>query len=238
MNSDRTFRGFPDQAFRFLRQLKANNNKMWFEQHRQDYQIFLLEPMKKIVQNLSDFMLTIDPYFDVRPAINRTISKIHRDTRFSNDKSPYKTSMWITFKRPVKNWKDAPAYFFEMSSEAYRFGMGHYRASPNTMELLRKAIDDDPKKFVQTIAFYSKQSIFTIEGEQYVKIFDKSKPEQIQNWYQRRNLYLVCNRSIDQHLFSDQLIDTLIEGFRMLAPLYNYFWEIKDKYRNQLDNRR
>jgi hypothetical protein len=97
---------------------------------------------------MDGFMLSIDPYFDVHPAINRTISKIYRDTRFSNDKSPFKTTMWITFKRPEKNWKDAPA---------------------------------------------------------------------------------VCNRCIDQDISSGQLIDTLIEGFGTLSPLYHYLWEIKSK---------
>lgn len=228
MNSDDIFGGFPDQTFKFLKELAANNNKKWFEHHKRDYHLFLLEPLKKIVRNMDDFMLSIDPYFDVHPAINRTISKIYRDTRFSNDKSPFKTTMWITFKRPKKNWKDAPAYFFEIASDSYRFGMGHYSASPNTMRQFREAIDDNPEKFLKTIAFYSKQNVFTIEGDLYKKVFDKSKPKQIQDWYQRKNLYLVCNRSIDQDISSGQLIDTLIEGFQTLAPLYHYLWEIKN----------
>jgi len=227
MKTDNIFMGFSDQTFRFLKDLKANNNKMWFEQNKQDYEFFLLEPLKKIVRNMGDFMLAIDPYFDVHPAINRTISKIYRDTRFSNYKYPFKTTSWITFKRPKKDWKDSPAYFFEISSDSYRFGMGHYSASPNTMRQFREAIDDDPEKFLKTIAFYSKQKLFTIEGDLYVKIFDKSKPKQIQNWYQRKNLYLVCNRYIDQDIYSDRLIDTLIEGFQILVPLYKYLWEIK-----------
>ncbi len=57
----------------------------------------------------------------VSPQINRTISRIYRDTRFSKDKSPYKTTMWVTFKRPVKEWQNAPAYFFEITLESYRY---------------------------------------------------------------------------------------------------------------------
>mgnify|MGYP001567660317 CR=1 FL=1 len=59
-----------------------------------------------------------------------------KDTRFSKDKSPFKCTMWITFKRPNKEWKGAPAYFFEIPTESYRYGMGFYSAGKETMDKL------------------------------------------------------------------------------------------------------
>jgi len=227
MDRKKIFKGFAEETFEFLKDLKTYNNKGWFEQHKQDYQNFLLEPLKDLVTDLGDFMLTIDPYFEVRPAVNKTISRIHRDTRFSKDKSPYKTRMWITFKRPNKNWKDAPAYFFEISTNSYRFGMGLYSASPNTMNQFRETIDNNPNEFLKTISFYSKQKFFVIEGEQYKKIIDKDKSQEIQDWYQRKNLYLVCNRRIDKRLFNSKLSDDLISGFKILEPFYHYLWNMR-----------
>ena len=151
------FQGFAPETFEFLRNLKANNNKTWFEAHRQAYQEYLLQPLRDLVVEMGGFMLTIDPYFEVRPAINKTISRIHRDLRFSRDKSPYKSTMWITFKRPWKDWKEAPAYFFELSSDSYRYGMGFYSASKNTMDRLREQIDRKPQEFLEAITFYPKQ---------------------------------------------------------------------------------
>lgn len=227
MDRKKIFKGFAEETFEFLKDLKTYNNKGWFEQHKQDYQNFLLEPLKDLVTDLVDFMLTIDPYFEINPAVNKTISRIYRDTRFSKDKSLYKTTMWITFKRPNKNWKDAPAYFFEISLNSYRFGMGLYSASPNTMSQFREAIDTDLNKFLKVISFYSKQKLFVIEGEQYKRIIDKHNPIKIQEWYQRKNLYLVCNRKTDKSLFSAKLIDDLISGFKILAPFYHYLWDIR-----------
>ncbi|MBN1220352.1 MAG: DUF2461 domain-containing protein, partial [Anaerolineae bacterium] len=109
------FEGFAPETLEFLRNLKANNNKTWFEAHKQEYQEYLLQPLQALVADMGNFMLSIDPYFEVTPAVNKTISRIHRDTRFSRDKSSYKSTMWITFKRPRKDWQDAPAYFFELS---------------------------------------------------------------------------------------------------------------------------
>jgi len=227
MSDEHLFTGFCKETFIFMRALEKNNNKPWFMRHKNDYHEFVLNPLKSLVSDLSGFMLTIDPYFEVSPAVNRTISRIYRDTRFTKDKSPYKTTAWITFKRPKKDWKDSPAYFFELSPYSYRFGMGLYSASPNTMRLFREAIDEDPKKFNRAISFYGKQDIFHVEGEQYVRIIDKSKSDEILKWYQRKNLYLVCNRDIDETLFSHELVDNLKSSFALLQPLYQYLLEVR-----------
>lgn len=222
-----TFKGFSIKTINFLKDLKANNNKIWFEANKHNYQKYLLEPLQNLVIDLGDFILTIDPYFDIRPAVDKTISRIYRDTRFSRDKSPYKSTMWITFKRPRKDWKDAPAYFFEISSHSYRYGMGFYSASIKTMDRLRNMVDKRPEVFLDAISFYSMQKTFTVEGEKYKRILNSSIPGEVQDWYQRKNLYLVCNRNIDDNLFNRNLIDDLISGFGLLAPFYNYLWRLK-----------
>ncbi len=229
MNQTELFTGFSEETLSFLKSLQANNNKEWFEKHKEDYNQYLLNPLKRLVAELSEFMLTIDPFFEVSPAINRTISRIHRDTRFTKDKSPYKSTSWITFKRPKKDWKDSPAYFFELSNNSYRFGMGLYSASPSTMGLFRERIDEKPNEFNKIITYYEKQDTFHIEGEKYVRIIDKSKPKKVLDWYQRKNLYLVCNRNIDDLLFSKKLVNDLSSSFSLLEPLYKYLLRVREK---------
>jgi uncharacterized protein (TIGR02453 family) len=221
------FEGFSPETLEFLRNLKANNNKLWFETHKPEYQEYLLQPLRALVTEMGDFMLMIDPYFEVAPAVNKTISGIHRDTRFSKDKSPYKSTMWITFKRPRKDWQDAPAYFFELSPDSYRYGMGFYSASKDVMDRWRARIDERPAEFLQAISFYSQQQIFVVEGEKYKRVLDQGKPAEIQEWYQRKNLYLVCNRKTDDRLFSRELLDDFMGGFELIAPFYHYLWDLK-----------
>ncbi len=229
MKQTQNFQGFPTEAIKFLHDISRNNNKTWFEEHKQRYQDFLVTPLKNLVTDLGDFMLVIDPYLEVRPAVNKTISKIHRDTRFSTDKSPFKDRMWLTFKRPNKNWKDAPAFFFEITPNAYRYGMGLYAASPQTMSFFRKAIDENLKAFLKSISFYSKQSRFIVEGEEYKRKLKSDHPANVQEWYQKRNFYLVCNRNMDDRISSPDLLDDLASGFNELAPFYNYIWDIRHK---------
>jgi len=226
MKPGEMFKGFSSDSIAFLKELKKNNNKQWFEFHKHDYENLLLDPLKNLVADVGNFMLSIDSDFEVRPAVDKTISRIYRDTRFSRDKSPYKTSLWITFKRPSKEWKDAPAYFFEISADYYRYGMGFYSATPGTMKKFRDKIDKNPDEFNKTISFFQKQNIFVLEGKKYKRIFDKSIAIELQEWYQRKNFYLVCNKKQDENLFSNKLTNELIKGYNLLSDYYNYLLKL------------
>jgi uncharacterized protein (TIGR02453 family) len=224
---ERKFNGFSPKTLKFLRGLKANNNKVWFQAHRNEYEEYVLGPLRDLVTDLGDFMLDIDPRFEITPAVNKTISRIYRDTRFSKDKSPFRSTVWFTFKNRKKDWTThVCGYFFELSVDSYRYGMGFYDAAPAIMSKFREMIDEKPKEFNKAISFFAKQRTFVLEGEKYKRIIDKSKPEAIQNWYQRKNMYLVCNRKIDDTLFSRKLVDDLIFGFNMIAPFYRYLQRI------------
>jgi uncharacterized protein (TIGR02453 family) len=226
----RKFKGFSPKTLKFLRGLKANNNKAWFQAHKVDYEEYVLQPLRDLVTDLGDFMLDIDPYFEITPAVNKTISRIYRDTRFSKDKSPFRSTVWFTFKNQKKDWTThVCGYFFELSVDSYRYGMGFYNAAPSITSKFREMIDENPKEFLKAISFFAKQKTFVLEGEKYKRIIDKTKPEKIQNWYQRKNMYLVCNRKIDDTLFSSKLLDDLIYGFDLIAPLYHYLQKINSR---------
>ena len=224
----RKFKGFSPQTLKFLKGLKTNNNKAWFQAHKADYEEYVLKPLRNLVMDLGEFMLKIDPYFEITPAIDKTISRIYRDTRFSKDKSPFRSTVWITFKNQNKDWTTlVSGYFFELSINSYRYGMGFYNAAPSIMSKFREMIDENPKEFLKAIAFFAKQRTFVLEGEKYKRIIDKTKPEEIQDWYQRKNMYLVCNRKIDDTLFSCKLVEDLVSGFKLIAPFYHYLQKIR-----------
>jgi uncharacterized protein (TIGR02453 family) len=230
-NRPANFNGFLPESIVFLKALKKQNNKLWFEAHKHEYEKHVLEPMQRLASSLGPFMLAIDPLFEARPSVNRTISRIYRDTRFSRDKAPYKTTMWITFKRPGEGWQDRPAYFFELASDSYRYGMGFYAASKDTMDALRETIGRKRALFRKTVSFLRKRKDFIVEGETYKRTLKKDESQEILNWYQRKNIYLVRNRKIDGRLFSKQLEKDLRSGFKLLAPLYRFFGNLSQASR-------
>lgn len=220
------FNGFSKETLKFLHEVHWKNSRDWFERNRDSYNKYLLNPFRALAVDLGRTVSSIDSRLEVRPAVNKTISRIHRDTRFSKDKSLFKDRMWLGFKRRVEDWKDSPAFFFELTPDAYRYGMGYYSASRSTMDRLRERIDDNAKKFLKAIAFYGKQDRFVLGGEKYKRLFRSDHTDEIQEWYQRKSFYLVCERGIDRTLFSSKLVEVVTDDYLLLEPLYRYLTEL------------
>jgi uncharacterized protein (TIGR02453 family) len=227
MNSAVGFAGFAPEALEFLRDIRFHNSKTWYESHKPEYRRLLLEPFQKLVADLSGAMLEIDPELITVPAVDKTISRIYRDTRFSKDKSLYRDSIWLTFKRPSPDWKEAPVYFFEVTPESYRYGMGFYTASKPFMDRFRALLEAKPEVFLAAIRPLQSRSVFVVEGERYKKIPKYNVPEEAREWLEYKSFYLVSNHRTDERLFQPDLVNCLTKGFRQLAPLYRYLWEIK-----------
>jgi uncharacterized protein (TIGR02453 family) len=220
------FNGFSDKTFEFLRNLDKNNNREWFEKHRDDYLNHLLNPMKALVEELCFTMLDIDSLIEVTPAVNKTVSRIYNDRRFAKNKPPYKCAMWLKLQRPRSDWKTLPGFFFEITPKKYQYGMGFYQATPVLMTAFRDSIDKDYQKFLDIILPIEKSNIYKLEGEDYKNNKMIHSNQKINNWYSKKSFYLGAVRGIDQVVKSDKLVDDLISGFNHLKPLYNYIWGV------------
>jgi uncharacterized protein (TIGR02453 family) len=219
------FTGFTQAGLNFLQDAWINNSKVWFDEHRAIYDNELIKPFRLLVEQLTPTMLKIDEWLETRPAIGKTISRIHRDTRFSKDKSLYRSRLWLTFKRPNRDWKEAPAYFFEISPDSYRYGLGYYCASKQTMDIFREEILNDTNKFLDAIRCVKKP--FELVGETYKRSLIKEQDEKIAAWYNRKNLaVMVTNNHIEDVLNSD-LPNKLAKGFKQLVPLYDYLMRVE-----------
>ncbi|MCX8641895.1 MULTISPECIES: DUF2461 domain-containing protein [unclassified Gilliamella] len=219
------FNGFSQAGLNFLQDAWINNSKTWFDEHRSIYDNDLVKPFKLLVEQLTPEMLKIDEWFETKPAIGKTISRIHRDTRFSKDKTLYRSRLWLTFKRPNKDWKEAPAYFFEISPDSYQYGLGYYCASKQTMDIFREEIANDTAKFLEMIRCVKKP--FELVGESYKRPLVKDQDEKIATWYNRKSLaVMVTNNHIADVLDSD-LPNKLIKGFKKIVPLYDYLMRVE-----------
>jgi len=220
------FDGFYPESLTFLQDLETHNHKAWFEKNRLLYDTYILTPLRKLVMDLSPYMHHIDPYLELRPVVSKTISRIYRDIRFSNDKRIFRTNMWINFKRTVNNWHDIPTWWFEIKPDAYTFGMGYYEASPNTMRLFRESIETRENVFRKAIVFYPGNPPFSLEGRRYKRLALSNVPDDIRTWYERRNMYLICRCKPDDMLFSKSLVPFLGKRFEAMAPLYHFLMDL------------
>jgi uncharacterized protein (TIGR02453 family) len=221
--SSQIFQGFSPQTLSFFHQLDANNNRDWFAKHRNDYLRYVSEPMKQLVISLSPMISELDP--QVISAPHRIASRIYRDTRFSNDKTPYRPRLWFAFKREVDRWTETPTYFFQIEEKKYLFGMGMYSASPATMRRFRQMIDDNPNYFRNIIEPIRKKKTFKLDVDRYKRPLPCEHPAIIDAWYQSKSIAVLAQREPDKILFSSKLVDFLIDRFIFLKPLYDFLWQ-------------
>ncbi|MGL4393135.1 MAG: DUF2461 domain-containing protein [Fusobacteriaceae bacterium] len=231
-NKNKKFKGFSKDSLALLENIKSHNSKEWFEANKENYTKLLLNPFQNLVEDLGKEMLLIDSSFEVTPSINKTISRIYRDTRFSKDKSIYRNTMWLTFKRPKKDWIEAPSFFFEISQLSYRYGMGYYSATTESMNTFRSMINEDSKEFSHAISIFQKNNIFKIEGEKYKRPITPKNLLHLSDWYERKNIYLVHNSENIERLFSEELVSELLSGFNMLKDIYKYLCKVEQIKKN------
>jgi uncharacterized protein (TIGR02453 family) len=217
------FKGFTNESLTFLKNLAANNNKEWFNLHRQVYEDHIMLPLRQLASELGPFISSIDPEIETAPAVNKTISKIYRDTRFSKDKEPFRTGLWISFRRPNKIWGNVPEFYFYFTPEEYLYGMGFYSATPAIMAKFRQNIELDPKRFGLISGQYGPED--KIGGEDYRKFIPNELPPDFQKWYQKRNLYISRSRKPDTVFFSPGLRQEIQNSFEKHAPLYLFLME-------------
>lgn len=213
------FKGFTKETFNFLNDLEENNYKEWFEDHRIVYEEELLKPMKALVTALTPSMYNIDEHFELRP--HRVLSRIYRDTRFSKDKTPYKTHMWMSFEQPIKEWYNFPGFFMELSTAGYFIGMGLFQPKKKTLEDLRDKISYDAKDF-ESETKKILASGFSIGGEEYKRCQKNDLPEYFQQWVQRKALYVYMRKSLGKEVYEADFAKVLQSYFESLTWLYKF----------------
>lgn len=206
----------------FLIENRLNNSRTWFDEHRDVYNAEVLAPLRALVEALTPTMLSIDPDFTVTPTVNKTISRIWRDTRFSRDKSLFRDRMWITFMRRKKFWEGLPGYYFLFGPEGLDAGIGYYEASAQSMACFREMALHGEKPFLQMRKAYEAQKLYTVRGDRYKRSKFPDTPEELRFWLDLKNLDFGCPLKDPSLLFSSKLADELSSVFLALRPMYDF----------------
>ena len=207
----------------FLFENRIQDSREWYDAHKPEYKKYVLEPMIQLVEKLQPTMLELDPHLVTEAKVDRCISRIYRDTRFSNDKSRYRDVMWCVFSRDKKLYSHPPGFVLEFSPRGFRYGCGYYSVPPKVMESIRKLIMKDDKAYLAAQKALDQQDVFRIEGEEYKRPHFPDQSEKKRQWLERKCLALMHNSEDFELLFSEDLYLTLAEDFRKLKPVYEFF---------------
>lgn len=136
-----TFNGFPKESVAFLRALDKNNNREWFKSHKGEYEDTLLEPARNFVVAMGERLREIAPQIQAIPQVDKSIFRIHRDTRFSKDKRPYKTHLAVFMWEGFGAKMESPGFYFHLEKDTLMLGGGMYCFTKEQLALYRAAVD-------------------------------------------------------------------------------------------------
>jgi uncharacterized protein (TIGR02453 family) len=142
---------FGPELFSFLTDLRANNNREWFADNKQRYEEQLLEPALAFIDAFAPRLEKISPHFraDARPS-GGSLFRIYRDTRFSKDKTPYKTNVGIHFRHERAKDAHAPGYYLHIGPDEVFAGGGIWHPATEAATAIREAIVADPERWRRT----------------------------------------------------------------------------------------
>jgi uncharacterized protein (TIGR02453 family) len=209
---------FRPAALTFLRNLAKHNDRDWFNPRKTIYEAELKEPMLAIVRKITDAMMDFAPNH-VRPA-EKSLFRIYRDTRFSNDKRPYKTHIAAWWTHTGLDKTSGAGYYFHVSSKDVIIAAGAYMPEKEQLAAIRHWLLDNHESFRKLLQRPAVRSTFTeFEGDALTrppKGFPPDHPAidiiRYKQWGMSTSL--PAKIALDKNL-----AQTIIKHFKLLAPM-------------------
>ena len=120
---------FSKEAFKFFRDLKRNNYKDWMAANRERYQSAVVQPLRKLMEEMAPTVLKLDPRFETTGRRGANLSRINNDIRFSKDKTLYKTHMYLKFSVPISAELESGQLYTGISTDVVTAGFRMYGGS-------------------------------------------------------------------------------------------------------------
>jgi uncharacterized protein (TIGR02453 family) len=137
------FGGFPPEGIAFLRALKKHNKREWFQPRKEIFDAKVKAPMLELTTAVMMALADFAPAYVSDP--NKAIVRIYRDTRFSNDKTPYKTHIAAAF--PRRGGSRTSGFYFSVSAGEIEVGGGVYMPTPEDLRAIRGYLADHHEEF-------------------------------------------------------------------------------------------
>jgi uncharacterized protein (TIGR02453 family) len=117
---------FTRETFRFFKELGRNNSKAWMDENRERYQSAVVQPFRRLLEELAPAALDLNPEFDTSGRTGPNFSRINRDIRFAKDKTPYKTQMYLKLSVPAPGKRETGELYVGISADTVTAGFRIY----------------------------------------------------------------------------------------------------------------
>lgn len=140
---------FSTSTFSFLDELAANNNRAWFEENKSRYEALVREPALDFIEAMEPALKSFAPSFRAEPRkVGGSLMRVFRDTRFSRDKTPYKTNIGIQFRHAFGKDVHAPGFYVHIASDECFFGAGCWHPEADALGKIRDLVAQKPEQWL------------------------------------------------------------------------------------------
>ena len=225
-----TFSGFPKDTLRFLSDLSANNNRDWFALNKQRYEQSFLEPALDLIRSLEQPLAKTAPLLSVEPKkMGGSLMRIYKDTRFSKDKTPYKTNIGIHFRHRAGKDVHAPGVYLHIAVDECFLGTGIWKPPSDALRRIRDRIADEPQAWKRVLKHKKFNASFTMYDDRL-----KSAPRGFDKQHAlidelRQRSYLGMASLTRKQVESPTLVATLNRLVADAKPLMTFLCQALDQ---------
>jgi uncharacterized protein (TIGR02453 family) len=216
-----SFPGFSPDALSFLRALKRNNRREWFQPRKEKYEALIKAPMLEMVASLNEELARFAPAYVTPP--EKAVYRIYRDTRFSPDKTPYKTHIAAIFPRHSAVKREGAVFYLHFTEKELLAFAGVY--SPDRDELLayRALLQENHEEFEAILSDkHLRKLAGRLQGEQLTRLpkgFPANHPAE--ELLRHKQWYLESTLDIGV-LTSSRVVPELARRFEVMAPMVEF----------------
>ena len=160
------YASFEPRTLRFLEELRSNNSRDWFKEHKSRYEEDVLDVALRFIISMQAPLAKIAPRFTAVPTrVGGSLMRVYRDTRFSKNKLPYKTNIGIQFRHEQAKDVHAPGYYLHIEPDQVFVGVGMWRPDSDSLRGIRERIAARPAEWQRIVNDTKFRRQFSLGGE-------------------------------------------------------------------------
>ena len=224
------FPGFSKQTLKFLAALDQHNDREWFKARKSEYEAFVLSPARQYVVAMGARLQQISPGIHAIPMVDKSIFRMHRDTRFSPDKRPFKTHIGIFLWEGDDDKLDCPGFYLHLEKDKLIIGGGIHIFSKPLLAAFRDAVDDEKQgrrleKILRAGQEYFRSGLDTDTYKRVPRGYPAEHPRA--DLLKQKGVTLGETGAVPEALHTDGAIDYVYERFEKILPLHRWLCEMK-----------
>ena len=219
-----TFSGFDRKFFAFFKELKANNNREWFNKNKPRYEDEVVTPIMAFIEAIQAPLKKVSPHFVANPKKQGgSMFRIYRDVRFSKDKRPYKEHAACQFRHALGKDAHAPGFYVHLEAGNVLAGGGIWMPPSDKLKAIRDKIAKDGKQWQRIVGNKKIQDMFkSLHGDALTRPprgFSAEDPN-IED-IKRKSFFLMRSFS-NREAGNADFVQETIATFRTAAPLMKF----------------